>query len=151
MHVPIEHHLTSFFQVLVIANHSFCHNLSFRFPNWKCESIFNICTFNGIKKAQFEQGFLFALLFQGFKTLARSTWGSVETHFLALLHTWGTMYESHDYLVAHFTFHALILFASPSSQLGHKYTSRSPRLFFCVKFYIILKMKTVKVSNFTRN
>ncbi len=151
MHVLIEHHLTSFFKVLVIAYHSFCHNLSFRFPNWKCESIFNICTFNGIKRAQFEQGFLFALLFQGFKTLARSTWGSVETHFLALLHTWGTMFESHDYLVAHFTFHALILFASPSSQLGTS-TLHVPRgYFFCVKFYIILKMKIVKVSNFTRN
>jgi hypothetical protein len=86
MYVPIEHRLTSFVQVLVITNHSFGHNLSFRFPNGKCESIFNICTFNGIKRTKFGQGFLFALLFQEFKTLVRSTWGSVKTHFLALLH-----------------------------------------------------------------
>jgi hypothetical protein len=114
MHVPTEHHLTSFVQVLVTIDHSFDHNLSFRFPNGKCEFIFNICTFNGIKRTQFGQGFLFALLFQGFKTLIGSTWGSVETHFLALLCTWGIMIESHDYLLAHFTFHALNLFASPS-------------------------------------
>jgi hypothetical protein len=114
MHVPIEHHLTSFVQVSVIANHYFGHNLSFRFSNGKCESIFNICTFNGLKRAQFGQGVLFALLFQGFKMFVRSTWGSVETHFLALLHTWAIMFESRDYLLAHFTFHALILFASPS-------------------------------------
>ncbi len=142
MHVPIEHHLTSFVQVLVTIDHSFGHNLSFIFPNGKCQFIFNICTFNGIKKGlNLDKVFYLHFCFKDSKPLQDPPSGSVETHFLA--HLWGIMFESNDYLLAHFTFHALNLFASSSLQLGHKYTLHAPQ----GQFYLCEVLYHVKNGN----
>jgi len=56
---------------ILIFNHFFDHNLNFKSPHGKCNPFVDIQAsyiFSDIKKTQFGQGLLFALLSQKFKT-----------------------------------------------------------------------------------
>jgi hypothetical protein len=99
-------------------DHSFDHNLSFKFPIGKCEHTFDICVLKKIqwfKKTQFEQVLLFTLLAQLFKTLwdtnpqSMKAFENVGIHFFAFSHACECALESWYILLICFPFHSLTL------------------------------------------
>jgi len=104
--------------VNLTLDHSFDHNLSFKFPIGKCEHTFDICVLKNFQQSKKDPIWTSFVIYtfgptiqnlMGHQSQSMKSFENVGIHFLALSHTCECALESWYILKICFPFHSLAL------------------------------------------